>query len=286
MVLTILRLAIAGDLHGSWFKEDQDLLIKLQPDGVLFVGDLGEGDLRLVKSIKELPLPTSVILGNHDRGADRTGDCLRTQLKLLGDIHCGWKLRNWDAPDLSIVGARPCSAGGGFYLSKEVKTVFGALTLQDSVERIVNAARSAPTRHPLVILAHCGPTGLGSTAESPCGRDWKLPEVDWGDQDLSIAIKQIRKFRIPELVVFGHMHHGLKRGGRERATFSMDSWGTAYLNAACVPRRLKDSSGNSLCHLSWAEFEEGKLSLLSHRWFRKDTSIASQKVLFKSTISS
>ena len=63
-----------------------------------------------------------------------------------------------------------------------------------------------------MILAHAGPTGLGSDVESPCGRDWKVPNVDWGDKDLELAIDKIRKKRIPDLVVFGHMHHELKSG--------------------------------------------------------------------------
>ena len=63
----------------------------LKPDGVLFVGDLGEADLKLVKSIRALNLPKAIILGNHDRGMDRTGEVLKQQLNLLGDLHCGWR---------------------------------------------------------------------------------------------------------------------------------------------------------------------------------------------------
>ena len=43
--LTDIRIAIAGDLHGSWSQDDLDLLLELNPDGVLFVGDLSDGDL-------------------------------------------------------------------------------------------------------------------------------------------------------------------------------------------------------------------------------------------------
>jgi len=63
-----------------------------------------------------------------------------------------------------------------------------------------------------VLLAHCGPSGLGSEAGDPCGRDWKKPACDWGDQDLALAIRQIRRSRPLPLVAFGHMHHALKRG--------------------------------------------------------------------------
>ncbi len=252
---------------------------ELSPDGVLFVGDLGEGDLRLVKAIKNLPVPTAVILGNHDRGHDRTGELLRLQLNLLGDLHCGWRLREWNSPDVAVVGARPCSSGGGFHLSPEVLGAFGPITLQDSARRIALAAKEVPSSKPLVILAHAGPTGLGSDAESPCGRDWKVPAMDWGDKDLELAVDQIRKRRIPDLVVFGHMHHSLRGGGRTRRTFVEDRWGTVYLNTACVPRRCKDSDGNNLSHLSWVEFVNGRLNHVSHRWFRNDSSVAYEQLL-------
>ncbi len=259
--------------------DDHELLIQLAPDGVLFVGDLGEADVRLVKAIKNLNIPTALILGNHDRGYDLTGELLRLQLNILGNIHCGWGLRNWQSPKIAVVGARPCSAGGGFYLSPEVVGVFGPITLQESVNRIVLAAEDACEAMPLVILAHSGPTGLGSDADSPCGRDWRLPAVDWGDKDLELAIDQIRKKRIPDLVVFGHMHHSLKRGNKARKTFFEDRWGTIYLNAACVPRRKLDKDGNILHHLSWVQFLNGHLDYVSHRWFRNDTSIASEEIL-------
>lgn len=257
----------------------------MNPDGVLFVGDLAEGDLRIAKAIKEISIPTAVILGNHDRGRDQTGECLRNQLNLLGEIHCGWDLRRWELPSISVVGARPCSAGGGFYLSSEMKGVYGPVTLEASVERIVEAAKQAPCDKPLVILAHSGPTGLGSNAFSPCGRDWKKPAIDWGDRDLAAAIDQIRKERIPDLVVFGHMHHHLRGKNGLRSTFVEDAWGTRYLNAACVPRRGIDSYGNDLCHFSWVEFSNGKLINASHRWYKKDGSIAYEEILLGQSLS-
>ena len=278
--LTDIRIAIAGDLHGSWSQDDLDLLLELNPDGVLFVGDLSDGDLRIVRAINKISIPTSVILGNHDRGRGGSGDVLRAQLDLLGEKNCSWNLSKWALNELSVVGARPCSGGGGFFLTPEVKSVFGEVSLDESVFRIVSAAKSAPLDCPLLILAHSGPVGLGSESSSLCGRDWKLPSMDWGDKDLGIAIDQIRKFRVPELVVFGHTHHQLRIGGnRIRKTFAQDLWGTSYLNAACVPRRGIDSAGENLCHFSWVEFSKGKLVHASHRWFRNDASIAYKESL-------
>ncbi len=279
MALTVLRLAIVGDLHGAWGTDDRALLAQLQPDAVLFVGDLSDGDLKLVKAIQQLSIPTAVILGNHDRGRDHSGAIMERQLNLLAERHCGWSLRQWVEPEVAVVGARPGSAGGGFHLSKAIQAIYGPMTMEESADRIVKAAKQAPKHWPLVVLAHSGPTGLGSEATSPCGRDWKAPAMDWGDLDLALAIDRIRRDRVPELVVFGHMHHQLKRGNGNRCTFVEDRWGTAYLNAACVPRRCCDEDGHSLCHLSWVEFIDGRLSLVSHRWFLPDASLAYQQTL-------
>ncbi len=245
----------------------------------MFVGDLSDGDIRVTKSISEIPLPTAVILGNHDRGRDQTGDVLRNQLKVLAEKHCSWSLRKWEEPRLAVIGARPCSSGGGFYLSKEVEAVFGPLTIQDSADRIVSAANSAPVNWPMVLLAHSGPTGLGSEAESICGRDWKSPAIDWGDLDLALALNQMRGTRLPALVVFGHMHHALTRTSGYRRTFHKDIYGTIFLNCACVPRRGFDSSGRLVCHFSWVEFVNGQLNHVSHRWYLQDGSLSYEEVL-------
>ena len=93
---------------------------------------------------------------------------------------------------------------------------------------------------------------------------------------------QIQKKRSVDLVVFGHMHHALKRGSETRQTFFKDQHrGTAYLNAACVPRRGIDKSGDELCHFSWVEFSNNKLVHVSHRWYKRDSSIAFQETLLK-----
>ena len=143
--------------------------MELNPDGVLFVGDLSDGDLRIDRAISKISIPTSVILGNHDRGKDGSGEILKAQLDLLGEKNCSWDLSKWRLKELSVVGARPCSGGGGFFLTQEVKSVFGEVSLDESVLRIVSAAKSAPFEFPLLILAHSGPVGLGSESSSPCG---------------------------------------------------------------------------------------------------------------------
>jgi uncharacterized protein (TIGR04168 family) len=262
-----LRIAIAGDLHDQWHEGDQALLLALAPDALLVVGDLSDGRARIPRLLAELPLPTACILGNHDCGKDASGAKLRRQLDLLGERHCGWRRLELSPPGLSVVGGRPGTAGGGHHLSKAVQAVYGPVSLQESAARISAAALAADPALPLVLLAHCGPAGLGSLAADPCGRDWKKPACDWGDQDLTLAIEQIRRQRAVPLVVFGHMHHRLKRQGGERRSFCLDRQGTIYLNTACVPRHGQDGAGRQLHHFSWVELQAGRPTLVSHRWY-------------------
>jgi uncharacterized protein (TIGR04168 family) len=276
----LLQLAIAGDLHDQWDGADEELLLKLAPDGLLVVGDLSNGRPRIPRSLARLSLPVACVLGNHDSGRDATGDSLRRQLDLLGDRHCGWGLRELKPPGLAVVGGRPATAGGGYHLSKAMRAVYGSVDLEESVDRIHAAALSADPSLPLVMLAHCGPTGLGSTATAPCGRDWKLPPCDWGDHDLALAIDRIRKDRVLPLVVFGHMHHRLRRGG-ERITFHRDRRGTIYLNAACAPRHGLDVQGRALRHLSWVTLRgNGEVNQVAHRWYGLKGTLLYEQVLW------
>ena len=264
-----------------WSQDDHRLLEALTPDAVLFVGDLGNGEIRLIKEIKEIKIPTAVVLGNHDRGNDFSGYQLKSQIDLLGEKDCSWSRKIWSSPPLVIVGARPCSAGGGYYLSPQMRAVFGPVSLSESIERIVDSSLDTPEDLPLIILAHSGPTGLGSYAHSLCGRDWKQPEIDWGDKDLELAIDKIKEARSVDLVVFGHMHHHLKRGKGVRNTFMMDEKRSiAYLNAASVPRKGVDVNEKLISHFSWVEFNDGMLTHVSHRWFCPDASIAYQEDLY------
>ncbi|MBM5794488.1 MAG: TIGR04168 family protein [Cyanobacteria bacterium K_DeepCast_0m_m1_088] len=262
-----MRLAIAGDLHGQWDLSDHALLERLAPDALLVVGDLSDGKPRIPALLRQLPLPVACILGNHDTAKDPSGRTLARQIEALGPLHCGWGLRELTPPGLSVVGARPGTAGGGFHLSKACSALFGPLSCEQSAGRIAAAAAAADPDLPLVLLAHSGPAGLGSEASDICGRDWKSPACDWGDQDLTLAIDRIRRQRALPLVVFGHMHHRLRRGAGERRSFAVDRAGTAYLNAACVPRHLVDEAGVALRHFSWVELDADGLRSAAHRWY-------------------
>ena len=275
-----LNIAVAGDLHDQWNHRDHDLLEQLAPDALLLVGDLSEGGARIPRLLRDLPLPMACILGNHDLGRDQSGQILRGQLGLLGRNHCGWGLRELSPPGLSVVGGRPGTAGGGFRVSLGVKAVFGPVELQESAARITRSALAADPSLPLVLLAHCGPSGLGSRADDPCGRDWRAPSCDWGDQDLALAIDQIRRHRSVPLVVFGHMHHGLRGRNGLRRSLHRDRRGTVYLNSACVPRHGVDEGGRQLHHFSWVRFVGGELSHVSHRWYGTCGALHYEEVLW------
>jgi uncharacterized protein (TIGR04168 family) len=277
--LSDLRIAIAGDLHGQWDATDERLLELIAPDALLVVGDLNDGQQQIPARLSRLQLPLACVLGNHDTGRDSSGRTLQRQLAALGDRHCGWGLRELRPPGLAVVGGRPASAGGGFHLNQGAQAVFGPVSLEESVSRIVTAALAADPSLPLVLLAHSGPTGLGSAAGDPCGRDWKPPACDWGDQDLALAIERIRRRRPVPLVVFGHMHHRLKRGQGDRLSFCRDRAGTAYLNTAFVPRHGTDERGRPLRHFSWVVFRDGELGEVSHRWYSPEGELLYRQVL-------
>ena len=281
--LAELRIAIAGDLHGQWDASDEQVLERIAPDALLVVGDLSDGQQRIPARLASLALPLACVLGNHDCGRDPSGRTLRRQLETLGDRHCGWGLRELRPPGLAVVGARPASAGGGFHLNRGAQAVFGPVTLEQSVERITAAGLAADPALPLILLAHCGPSGLGSDLADPCGRDWKHPACDWGDQDLAQAIDRIRLRRPLPLVVFGHMHHRLRRGQGERRSFHLDRAGTAYLNSACVPRHDHDPQGRPLRHFSWAELRDGVLIEASHRWYSPSGELLYRQTLHKAS---
>ena len=151
-----------------------------------------------------------------------------------------------------MVGGRPCSSGGGFHLSKAVRAVYGPVTLEESAERIVAAAAAVPADQPLVLMAHCGPSGSVRSRQS-LRSGLEDPSCGLGGSGLALALDRIARTRVPDLVIFGHMHHQLKRGSGLRTSLLRNRRGTAFVNAACVPRSGVNDQGETLLHWSWAE---------------------------------
>ena len=201
-------------------------------------------------------------------------------MKLLKEKNCAWDLKVF-SNKINILGGRPCSSGGGYYLSKEVLGVYGPITEDESVKKIVNSSKKALKDLPLLIISHTGPSGLGSEPSSICGKDWKIPSSDWGDRDLSTAITRIQKERYIDIVIFGHMHNQLNRNLGLREMFIKDRKGTYYLNAAIVPRYKKNNGKNISVNFSWIEFTNKKLSHVSQRWYSKDGNKVNENILFE-----
>lgn len=310
LMRTSLRLAVVGDTHEQYDEADNEALINLQPDAVLFVGDFGNEDVGAVSTIARLQdaLPCASIFGNHDvaylsklyrnkklpkgswaaspEGGDAIDDdavdddcgadgesvaagcassapppALRPRFGLgkayskaremhllLERSNVGWGRRDFAELGLSVAGGRPFSSGGGdhrahkksFYEDLFLRTaVVGGDLGELSARRIARSIDSSPGGFATVMLAHNGPTGLGSGPSDIVGRDWtprgrthRDDPGDWGDEDLESGLAACHA-PVP-LVVFGHMHHALRHGG-ERQTVQQ-AHGRLYVNAACVPR--------------------------------------------------
>ena len=238
-------IACVGDVHGLWNEESEEALRFLRPDLSLFVGDFGEEDVALVRSIAKIPERKAVILGNHDGWFSTSGkgsiEGVEEQLDLLGDDHVGLSVASLPDLGLSVVGCRPFSAGGSDWrrFSKFYRKLYGLHGWSDSETQIVGNAIGEPAHHDLIFLSHNGPTGLGSGADSICGIDWRPEEGDHGDLDMENAIREVvAKGRSISVVVFGHMHQSLHRRAlprRERTMFLLHD-GVAYVNCAVVPR--------------------------------------------------
>ena len=252
----------------------------IKPDIVLFVGDISDGSIKIIKKINLINIPTFVILGNHDRGKDQSGETLLKQIRVLQEKYFAWDLKIFNN-QLNILSARPCSSGGGYYLSNEVKAVYGPISEQESVNKMLKCSEKNSRELPLVFMSHAGPSGLGSDSTSICGKDWKEPSCDWGDRDLAVAISEIQKKRKIDLVIFGHMHNRLKRNQGLRNMFKIDKEGTAYLNSAIVPRYKKNIEGELLVNFSWVEFVDSEISHISHRWYSESGEISEEEILFR-----
>lgn len=104
---------------------------------------------------------------------------------------------------------------------------------------------------------------------------------DHGDPDLQEALAQVAHARRPvPLAVFGHMHHMLKGGIRQRQMVHIDAdSGTVFVNCAVVPRwsevqgsQSKDVPG-SLHHFTTVHIAADQyVADVSHVWVKVDGS--------------
>ena len=127
------------------------ILSLIKPDIVLLIGDISDGSIKIIKKINLIKIPTYVILGNHDRGKDSTGETLLKQIRILQEKYCAWDLKIFNN-QLNILSARPCSSGGGYYISNEVKAVYGPISEQESVNKIIKSSEKNIRELPLVLM--------------------------------------------------------------------------------------------------------------------------------------
>jgi len=255
---------IVGDIHGHFDDEDVRFLEERDATLTLFVGDLGDEDPEMAQRVADIEVPKVVILGNHDawesfRKKEPTRALLRS-LEILGDLHLAYTKLEIDELGITLIGARPFSWGGPSLRSPEIyEQLYGIKTMEDSAERIIALAESAE-HDSIVILAHNGPTGLGTRPYSIYGKDFGKPGGDWGDQDLGWALEALKKrnFYIP-LVIGGHMHHRLVGNRTAMRQRYVNDNGTFYLNPARVPRIFQSRDGRRLRHFATSTFADGDL---------------------------
>ncbi|GJN29473.1 hypothetical protein PR202_gb17699 [Eleusine coracana subsp. coracana] len=119
----------------------------------------------------------------------RKVDRVRLQLGSLGEQHVGYKCLDFPRIKISIVGGRPFSCGGDrLFRPKLLSKCYGVNDMAASAKKICDAAAVAPEGYFVVLLAHNGPTGLGSRIDDICGRDWVPGGGDHGDPGVVFMI--------------------------------------------------------------------------------------------------
>jgi uncharacterized protein (TIGR04168 family) len=291
---SMVKIAVVGDVHDQWEEEDGIALKHLGIDLVLFVGDFGNESVDVVKAIARIDIPKAVVMGNHDAWYsatdwgrkkcpyDRTKeDWVQQQLDFLGETHVGYAKLDFPDLNLSVVGSRPFSWGGPQWKYNDFyEQRYGVTSFAESSDRIVAAANSA-AYETIIFIGHNGPVGLGDRPEDPCGKDWEPKGGDFGDPDFAEAIASVRAGgkSIP-LVTFGHMHHSLRFTKKMLRKSVLATENTIYLNAASVPRIVKNNS-DKMRNFSIVTLETGIVSQVSLVWVGKDFTVASEEILYE-----
>ena len=269
-----VRIAVVGDVHLVWDGSDVRLLDAAGYDLILFVGDLAgygtAGGLAVARSIATLRTPALVMPGNHDAvtvpqlGAEvfETSDALRDAFaigmarrvrRLTRALHpvplCGYSLHAFAEHALTVLAARPHSLGGPrLAFRRYLAQQFGVHTLAESAQRLCALFDAVPESHRIVVLAHCGPSGLGTTRDAIYGCDFRAAQGDWGDSDLAQALAHAQaRGKQVAAVVAGHMHHALRGGGQR--TWRVRHAGIEHVNAARVPRSRRSAHGRERHHV-------------------------------------
>ncbi len=249
------RIALIGDLHGSFDARDVAAFNEADYDLLIFTGDLGSGTahngLEIAKLVSRLTTPTIVMPGNndapflaeiaaefgHQRGLSAILDLDRGMSSRRAKvILCGYRLHRLPLPGLtlSVVTGRPCAMGGGeFSFATEVSRAYGIASLEESTERLLSLIDAVDTER-LLLLGHNGPFGLGERRSDIWGADFLSEGGDWGDPDLAAAVARAQERGLRTTVVAGHMHQQTRSG--ELRPWRVKQAGIEFVNPARVPR--------------------------------------------------
>jgi len=270
----VVTIALVGDIHGYWQTDfEAKALQTLGVDLVLLVGDFGNEDVALTRSIASLDFPKAIILGNHDSWYTATPwgkkkspyppseDRVQMQLDILGKTHVGYAVLDFPEFDISVVGARPFSWGGSDWKEGDFYArYYGVGSMAESSERISGAIDRAQCGR-IIMIGHNGPYGLGAQPSDPCGKDWQIGGGDHGDPDFATALAYgyAQGKSIP-LVAFGHMHHQLKCSPLPRRSIVWNAQATVFVNGAIVPRIISQDDAQRRCftliHLGQKQVEK------------------------------
>ncbi|MEM7437056.1 MAG: metallophosphoesterase [Myxococcota bacterium] len=249
------RIALVGDLHGSWDESDVRAFNASDYDLLVFTGDLGSGTAKngvaMAQSMSRLTKPTVVMPGNndvpflpeiaaefgHQRGlADilelgEATDTRRAQVRLTGYEALVFTL---GTQSFTMVTGRPFAMGGNeLSFADSLARNYGIRSMEESTSRLHALVDGVETER-LIILGHNGPSGLGGSPTDIWGCDFRPEHGDWGDHDLASAIERARGRGLDLLVVAGHMHHHVLGGGLRQ--WRAESLGVPHVNPARVPR--------------------------------------------------
>jgi len=259
------RIAILGDLHGSWTTFDALFFNASGYDALLFVGDLAGGapahDRQIARSIARVGKPCLVLLGNNDVQAlpviEAEFDLQQGLSDLLSGSRastttlCGYSAHVLPGGEgsVTLIAARPYAMGGGeLSYADELAQRHAITSMRQSQERLCALVDSA-AGDDLIFLAHNGPHGLGATPYDMWGNDFSESGGDWGDTDLTEAVHYAQQLgKRVHAVVAGHMHRRVRGGGTR--PFRHLRHGIQYINPAQVPRVVPSGQGALHHHVS------------------------------------
>lgn len=267
-----IRMAVIGDIHAQFDETDVRWFSNSDYDTVLVVGDLPgrthAGTLKIAGLIARIEKPVYFMPGNHDgvsfvqliaelkgnqalieKAHSKQFTKTRQLQNALGNVaYCGYSLHAIEVRGrkFQLLAARPHSMGGpSFSYRPFLSAAFGVASFEDSAEKLKELLRRCTD--PVLVLAHNGPTGLGSSRNDIFGCDFRKEEGDFGDPDLEEALRFAKEQNVRILAVAaGHMHHRI-RGGGERITHLVRD-NVHYLNAARVPRIWKEGKQEKRHH--------------------------------------